>query len=341
MSNLLWKYYLEDNVEKFRQFLANPSHNPRYTPKGHGGGTANSSGSVAASPGGFATSPKSVMKNRKGSSQAANTSSILSRAVLNSRDHAGLTVLHRASSATSENAISFALALIEHPAIDLYIQDTESGWTALHRALYFGNITIARAIVDRDRRDPNGPGGSTVTRAGASVIKVKDHEGNSPFDVYNATIARRSLLKSKEESEEGSQAEVESVTDGPELRGALAASVEGEEMFVFGSNKNHSLGFGDGDDRQHPEKITLKRPDHLLFRFYREYLESVQTSNEHTQGLPFKPLPNSLAELPCLIVNRPIIVQDVALSKLHSAVLTTDPESNLYICGFGPGGRLG
>jgi alpha-tubulin suppressor-like RCC1 family protein len=42
-----------------------------------------------------------------------------------------------------------------------------------------------------------------------------------------------------------------------------------------------------------------------------------------------------------LIRNRPIIIQDMALSKLHSAILTTDPESNLYICGFGPGGRLG
>lgn len=29
------------------------------------------------------------------------------------------------------------------------------------------------------------------------------------------------------------------------------------------------------------------------------------------------------------------------MSKLHSAVLTTDPESNLYMCGHGKGGRLG
>ena len=35
------------------------------------------------------------------------------------------------------------------------------------------------------------------------------------------------------------------------------------------------------------------------------------------------------------------MIQDVVLSKLHSAILTTDPESNLYMCGFGPGGRLG
>jgi alpha-tubulin suppressor-like RCC1 family protein len=352
MRNLLWKYYLEDDVDKFRRLLANTSHNPQYSSKGHGGGAgqSNSLGSVAGSPGGFATSPKAFMKNRKVSGQTGNTSgarganTALGRAEVNSRDHAGLTILHRAASSTAANAISFALALIEHPAIDLYIQDTESGWTALHRALYFGNITIARAIIDRDRRDPNGPGGSTATRAGSSVIKVKDHEGNSPFDVYNATIARRSLQQGKEvaESEDGSQDDEESVTDGLGASGNTAHySVDGDELFVFGSNKNHSLGFGDGDDRQHPEKITLKRPDHLLFRFYREYLDSIEGTNEVAQSSALKPTPKSLEDLPSLILNRPVIVQDVALAKLSSAILTTDPESNLYMCGFGPGGRLG
>lgn len=35
------------------------------------------------------------------------------------------------------------------------------------------------------------------------------------------------------------------------------------------------------------------------------------------------------------------MIQDVVLSKLHSAILTTDPISNLYVCGIGRGGRLG
>lgn len=35
------------------------------------------------------------------------------------------------------------------------------------------------------------------------------------------------------------------------------------------------------------------------------------------------------------------MIQDVVLSKLHSAVLTADPVSNLYVCGVGRGGRLG
>jgi alpha-tubulin suppressor-like RCC1 family protein len=349
MSHLLWKYYLEDDLDRFRRLLANAG-NAQHAPKGHAGaaGYATSSSSVVGSPGGFGTSPKTVMKNRKVSGQIGNASGIkgansgLSRADINSRDHAGLTVLHRAASSTSENAISFALALIEHPSIDLYIQDVESGWTALHRALYAGNVTIARAIIERDRRDPNGPGGTTASKAGSSVIKIKDREGNSPFDVYNATTARRSLLRHQEEEQSKDEDEDESIVD--EMATTEVAenlSINGDEIFFWGSSKNHTLGFGDGDDRQYPEKITLKRPDHLLFRFYREYLESMQVPVDHPQMHSSKSVPKSLDELPSLILNRPIVIQDVTLSKLHSAILTTDPEANLYICGFGPGGRLG
>jgi inhibitor of Bruton tyrosine kinase len=49
----------------------------------------------------------------------------------------------------------------------------------------------------------------------------------------------------------------------------------------------------------------------------------------------------TVSDLPILTRYRPIIIKDVVLSKLHSAILTNDPESNLYLCGFGPGGRLG
>ncbi len=268
----------------------------------------------------------------------------LSRAEINSRDHAGLTVLHRAVSATSENATSFALALLEHSAIDLYIQDTENGWTALHRALYFGNITVARAIIEKDNRDPSGQGGTSAQRTANSVIKVKDHEGNSPFDVYNATIARRTLQHGREatRSDDGSQDEAETMEaeTAPE-RGPSQAALGGDEIYAWGSARNYTLGFSDNDDRQYPEKIILKRPDHLLFRFYREHLESIHGAVAAAFMDSSKPIPKSISDLPTLISNRPIVIEDVALSKLHSAILTTDPESNLYICGFGPGGRLG
>ena len=282
------------------------------------------------------------MKNRKVSGQTGQSgigkgpNNILTRAELNSRDHAGLTVLHRVASSNAPNAITFATDLIEHHLIDLYVQDLESGWTALHRALYFGNITIARAIIERDTRDPSGLAAGNATKACLSVIKIKDHEGNSPFDVYNATIARRSVQQRTQADQTDDESELDddelavSGLNGPSSQ----VSIDGDETYAFGSNKNFSLGFGDQDDRQHPEKITLKRPDHLLFRFYREYLQN-------NPGRGEAKIPKSISELPSHIQNMPIIIQDVALSKLHSAILTTDPESNLYICGFGPGGRLG
>ncbi|ESZ92510.1 hypothetical protein SBOR_7102 [Sclerotinia borealis F-4128] len=345
----LWKYYLEDDVNKFRHLLANGTNPPQHTLKGHGGGPAFSSsfGNKIGSSGGFGTSPKTFSKNRKVSGLAGNISgnrgqgNTLGRVESNSRDHAGLTVLHRAASSTSPNAINFAAALIEHPSIDLYIQDTENGWTALHRALYFGNVTIARAIIERDSKDRAA--GNTGSRPDSSVIKVKDREGNTPFDVYNATIAERSLIGRTEQeslhfgtdvSDDGS---FDRSFDLQSSKSLELTSIDGDELFAFGSNKNFSLGFGDQDDRQHPEKITLKRPDHLLFRFYQEFLDSDDNKN----FVGNRKIPKTVSELPSMLQDKPIVIQDVALSKLSSAVLTTDPESNLYMCGFGPGGRLG
>lgn len=94
-----------------------------------------------------------------------------------------------------------------------------------------------------------------------------------------------------------------------------------------------SLGVGDEDDRQYPERINLQRPDGLLRRFYDSYLgdedsEYVASSLE-------------IDDIPIIVRSRPLIIQDVAMSKLHTAILTTDPVSNLFIAGLGRGGRLG
>lgn len=250
MSHLLWKSYLEDDVEKFQRLLVTNNYHAQHSSKGYGAGAGhtNSLGSLVGSPG--AASPKTPLKGGRKVSWNTNgpkgTTSTLGRTEVNTRDHAGLTILHRAASSPTSNAIGFALALLDHPAIDLYIQDKENGWTALHRALYFGNVTIARAILDRDRRDPNGLGGGTAARG---IIKVKDHEGNSPFDVYNATIARRSLQEDRQitESDDGSIDDSETSLQSHGITDIANTSLDGDEVFVFGSNKNHSLGFGDGD----------------------------------------------------------------------------------------------
>ncbi len=147
MSSYLWRFYLEDDVESFRQLLANASYNAwSHTQKGNTGGTGGNAGATIGSPGAaLASSPKLTSKNRKasgwnqagpvsvGQSQKAFANLSLNRSDINSKDAQGVTVLHNAASSTSANAISFASALLGLPLLDLYIQDFESGWTALHR----------------------------------------------------------------------------------------------------------------------------------------------------------------------------------------------------------------
>lgn len=272
-----------------------------------------------------------------------------SRAVLNARDQFGRTILHHVASSQKPTAIDFALVLLEEPSLDIYVQDWESGWTALHRALYAGNIAIAQALVARDVYDATSfkkPGNSSHTSG--SLIKIKDREGYSPFDVYGATITSRDIKRAVSErsallptlpeladNDAASDAPSTYEGDGDAIQGVTyPQSSCGDEVFTFGSNKNLNLGLGHQDDRQFPERVSLKRPEHLLQRFYREYQE--QLPDYHTHSAP-----HHSNELPALIRDKPMKFNAIAMSKLHTAILTSDPESNLFICGFGPGGRLG
>ncbi|KAI4247903.1 MAG: hypothetical protein L6R42_009473, partial [Xanthoria sp. 1 TBL-2021] len=266
----------------------------------------------------------------------------LTRADVNIRDSSGRTLLHHVASSTNEDATNFAFALLDIPLLDLYAQDSENAWTALHRALYFGNIVIARALIDRDLKDAVGGIQNAI-----GLIKIKDREGNSPFDVYGASIASRNIQGSSAiplladnsddddnptaygNSGDSSDDESRSKTVSPRI------NVNGDELFTFGSNKNFTLGFGDEDDRQYPERISLKRSDRLLNRLTEEHKASNQSSFQASLCRV------SSRSVPAVVQYRPILIQDVRLAKLHSAVLTNDPEANLYVCGFGPGGRLG
>ncbi|KAF1845525.1 uncharacterized protein K460DRAFT_405781 [Cucurbitaria berberidis CBS 394.84] len=350
MSGYLWKYYLEDDVDNFRHVLTTTTYTARAATQksfaswqGGGHGAA-----VNSSPGSYSASPMTGSKGRKiGMTGSVN----LNRTDLNSRDAAGLTVLHHAASSTSETAVEFAQALLEHPWTDLYIQDVENGWTPLHRAFYFGNIAIARLILNRDTQDMLGHGSSGFNQHARGLVKIKDNEGYGPLDLFAMTIKDRTLrpeelpvmdLDSDDEMAHGDSGDVDD-----DIRRRLVAPpilLGGDEVYTFGSNKNVTLGFGDEDDRQFPERITLRRPDHLLQRFYREHREN-QNQYWVAMGIPAQDTgslePKGTVDLPTHIRNTPIVIQDVQMSKLHTAVLTTDPVSNLYMCGHGPGGRLG
>ncbi|KAF4535226.1 BTB/POZ domain containing protein [Lasiodiplodia theobromae] len=359
MSGYLWKYYLEDDVEAFRHLLEGAAFPMRPSgPRANTGAQPGQAHPAAfiGSPGSLGTSPTLTTRARRDFGGTPRSATGLTRADINAKDANGMTILHHAASSTSENALSFATALLEHPYTDLYAQDFENGWTALHRAFYFGNVTIARSIIDRDVLDALGHGSSGVVQHAGGLVKIKDKEGNGPLDLFATTIADRTLRPEEdsrvdalgEDDEDWGYDDSGDGEDRPVRRKlAPVMDIHGDELFTFGSNRNVTLGFGDEDDRQFPERIILRRPDHLLRRFYREHLERKHqewssmdpSASDSSQLASIYSMP--VSDLPAIIRNTPLLIQDVTMSKLSTAVLTTDPESNLYMCGHGPGGRIG
>lgn len=91
---------------------------------------------------------------------------------VNARDSLGRTVLHLAASSSDTSAPEYVRMLLAHPSINPNLQDYESHWTALHRALYGGNVASALLLIQRTDVDCN----------------LKDLEGYRAFDLYNSTV---------------------------------------------------------------------------------------------------------------------------------------------------------
>ena len=60
------------------------------------------------------------------------------------RDVYGRTVMHVASSCGKVDTMQWLLSEREP---DLGVKDIESGWTALHRALFYGQLSAARLLI--------------------------------------------------------------------------------------------------------------------------------------------------------------------------------------------------
>ncbi|CCG82259.1 BTB domain and ankyrin repeat protein [Taphrina deformans PYCC 5710] len=193
------------------------------------------------------------------------------RVDVNAVDYLGRTILHLAASDAKDEYLK-ALSLCK--SIDLGKQDRESGWTALHRALYSGNVLIARYLLGCK---------SIKNTSRKDLVACTDFESNTAFDVYNATVS-------------GVNPPVHDFSRG------------GSDLYTFGSNANHTLGFSDADDRAFPERVNLRRA--------RDGESNSQT---------FKDLR----------------IRDVFMAKYHTIILTTDATDNLLACGFAKNGRLG
>lgn len=342
MSSLLWTAYYEDDVDTFRQLLEATASNGK-APGRAGLSTHVGSPGAATVLGSSPILSHKAKKTLHGSYGTPNGGQPMTRMDINTRDANGLTILHHVASSKSDTALGFAAPLLEHAYIDLYLQDQENGWTALHRAFYFGNISIARLILEREAHDVMGPR-INHTHGTTGLIKVKDREGHGPLDLYAATIKDRTLRPGA--VNESMAISVPSEAEDDQYAGITASlenvSVGGDEVYTFGSNRNVTLGFGDEDDRQFPERITLRRPETLLRRFHQEHIDLLEKKwGAYEHNIDGESADLAITDIPWNVKNTPLTIKDVHMSKLHTAVLTSDPESNLYVCGHGQGGRLG
>lgn len=307
MSSYLWRYFLENDAEQFRRLLEGSRTTTHTAPLRH---TSRQTG--LAPP----TSPSSSKLNAAFSGKQ-NTSSlpgnvVLTRQILRELDAMGRSILHLACS--SSKGLPFVVSLLSHPLTDPAVADLESGWTAMHRALYHGNISAARDIL-------------WASPSNCNLVKLKDHAGDTPFEVYSSSVYGLEDVLS-----ETSRAQKEEEIDRKGQTQLMEdAGYSGDEVFSWGSNKNLTLGFSDSDDRSYPERVPIQRPRSLL-------LEQAKLKYSHLPENNGKG-PGEL--LDATILFKPQRIIDMQLSKLHTVILTDDPHSNLFVCGFGRGGRLG
>src|SRR5947207_13395788 len=128
--------------------------------------------------------------------------------------------------------------------------------------------------MDRDLRDALDHGIAGKNFSAGSLIKVKDLEGKSPFDLYSSSVTIRTLSHGSKDDGQEADVDYDSVGEdsaaldrqSPADIKKTLRSLDGDELFTFGSNKNLTLGHKNEDDRTYPASVYLTRPDHLLHR---------------------------------------------------------------------------
>ncbi|KAG8984218.1 hypothetical protein FRB94_006226 [Tulasnella sp. JGI-2019a] len=85
----------------------------------------------------------------------------------------------------------------------------------------------------------------------------------------------------------------------------------GKGLYIWGQNRHSLLGFGDDSDRLYPDQVDLT--------------PAISETDDQT----------TLTRLD------PLTFEGIAMARLHTIVITSEPEGNLRACGSGSSGRLG
>lgn len=140
---------------------------------------------------------------------------------------------------------------------------------------------------------------------------IKDWEGLDAFELFNSTISDtfpKHQVQFKKIDTDFSSSEFDETYYIQQQSQVANIGKGGTDLYTWGHNTNYVLGHADSENRLKPERVHLS-------------LSSQQS--------PF-------------IMTRPTcVIESIAMSKYHMAILTSELQQNLLVCGFGSGGRLG
>ncbi|KAH3735613.1 hypothetical protein DPMN_042148 [Dreissena polymorpha] len=191
---------------------------------------------------------------------------------------------------------------------DVTQKDLESGWTALHRAVFYGQLAAARLLIQYK-----------------SEIFTPDHEGLGPLGI---AMRDRKL-----------------VTGVPPPAYTLS---DRHEVFTWGDNSNFTLGHGSEQRRQTPEVVDIFRKQQkgirqiVMCKYHTVFLS--QDGQVYTCGHGLGGRLGHQTEETCLV---PKLVEGlkseectaVAASRDHTVFLTK--SGTVYSCGMNTSHQLG
>ena len=233
-------------------------------------------------------------------------------------DQYGRTLLHIAASTGKKAILEW---LIKYKGAHLNTKDLESGYTALHRALFYGHINAARFLIES-----------------GSNINVQDNEGLTPIDHINKD--RASFCPFLLEGEVTSESNQPSMST---LAGGLG------EVYVWGTNENFNLGLGHHDQRNQPTLLEqLRRSNIYITKVVLQKFHSAVLTTEgtvltfgHGQGgrLGHGNEDSQLTPRYIATLKDNVSCTDIALGVDHSMFLTS--KGTIWVCGSNEFHQLG
>jgi len=222
----------------------------------------------------------------------------------------GSSALHLA---TWRSHVGIVRSVLDACNADVDVQDEESGWTALHRALYHGNVRVA----------------SLLMQAGANGA-LRDHMGRRAVDLVSRTLVRHADVVVADAGDYASYGHV----------------------FSWGNGSNYTLGTGSLEVELAPSRVDALHAHDVVRVGAAKFHSAVVTADGKLftwgwgrggrLGHPEPSIHASAVIHPRLVASLAAggkVVKEVALAKHHTLLTTADGE--LFSMGSNRYGQLG